>query len=71
VIVGVNESLKVLYRPEAGHSLFTYFMCALVAGSSAAMATIPLDNIKTRLQTQTFFEDARNDKVRPDYPFNS
>ncbi len=58
-IVSVNESLKVMYRPEKGHNVLSYFMCAGLAGSVAAVLTIPLDNIKTRLQTQTFFDDCR------------
>jgi len=58
-IVSVNESLKVMYRPEKGHNVLSYFMCAGLAGSVAAILTIPLDNIKTRLQTQTFFDDCR------------
>jgi len=60
-IVSVNESLKVMYRPEKGHNVFSYFMCAGLAGSVAAVLTIPLDNIKTRLQTQTFFDDCRKE----------
>jgi len=32
-----------------------------MVGSFAAMITIPLDNIKTRLQTQTFYQDSRKD----------
>jgi len=54
-IVSVNETLKVMYRPKDGHNVFSYFLCAGIAGSIAATMTIPLDNIKTRLQTQTFF----------------
>jgi len=67
VIVSVNESLKVLYKPKNGHNVLSYFLCAGIAGSASAMMTIPLDNIKTRLQTQTFFQDSRRDmeKSRP------
>jgi len=32
-IVSVNESLKVLYRPEKGHNILTYFLCAGIAGN--------------------------------------
>jgi len=63
-IVSVNETLKVLYRPKDGHNVFSYFACAGLAGSIAAMITIPLDNIKTRLQTQTFFSDSRRDVAK-------
>lgn len=31
-IVSVNESLKVIYRPKNGHNVFSYFMCAGIAG---------------------------------------
>ena len=34
----------------------------IYVGSVAAAATIPFDNIKTRLQTQTFYEDSRRDQ---------
>jgi len=64
VIVSVNESLKILYRPQQGHNVFSYFLCAGIAGSIAGALTIPLDNIKTRLQTQTFFSDSRRDQEK-------
>jgi len=60
-IVSVNESLKILYKPKDGHNIFSYFMCAGIAGSVAAMLTIPMDNIKTRLQTQNFFTESRRE----------
>jgi len=31
-IVSVNETLKVLYRPQNGHNVFSYFACAGLAG---------------------------------------
>jgi solute carrier family 25 iron transporter 28/37 len=34
-----------------------------IPGASAAVVTIPLDNVKTRLQTQTFYQDSRNSNV--------
>jgi len=61
-VVSVNESLKVLYRPKNGHNVLSYFACAGLAGSAAAIITIPLDNIKTRLQTQNFFNDSRKEE---------
>jgi Mitochondrial carrier protein. len=36
---------------------FGYFV-----GASAAFATIPLDNIRTKLQTQTFYQDSRKEQ---------
>eukprot|EP01017_Pseudomicrothorax_dubius_P032781 TRINITY_DN4328_c0_g1_i5.p1 TRINITY_DN4328_c0_g1~~TRINITY_DN4328_c0_g1_i5.p1 ORF type:complete len:317 (-),score=32.90 TRINITY_DN4328_c0_g1_i5:187-1137(-) len=52
VLVGVNDTLKVVLKPKDGHNFFSYFACALIAGASAACATIPLDVVKTKLQTQ-------------------
>jgi solute carrier family 25 iron transporter 28/37 len=63
-IVCVNETLKVQYRPKNGHNVLSYFFCAGIAGSLAATMTIPLDNIKTRLQTQTFLVDSRRDQEK-------
>jgi len=60
-IVSVNETLKILYKPKDGHNIFSYFMCAGIAGSVAAMITIPMDNIKTRLQTQNFYSESRRE----------
>ncbi len=54
-VVSVNETLKIYYRPEGGHNLATYFICAAIAGGAAAFASMPLDNVRTRLQTQDFF----------------
>jgi Mitochondrial carrier protein len=53
ILVGVNETLKQLVLTENNHTFFTYFWCASLAASIASICTIPLDNIKTRLQTQT------------------
>lgn len=50
VLVGSNESLKLL---TGSHTFMSYFCCASISASIASILTIPLDNIKTRLQTQT------------------
>ena len=31
-VVSVNESLKVIYRPNNGHNIMSYFACAGLAG---------------------------------------
>merc|ERR1711865_911205 len=56
VLVASNESLKQsmgLDQPSAGRMAFPlYFASAGISGALAAMATHPLDVIKTRMQTQ-------------------
>lgn len=53
VVVGSNEVLKQIWRNyNFSHNSFTYFGCASIAGMCAAFATMPLDNIKTRMNTQ-------------------
>jgi len=52
-VVCVNENLKTWIRPwNRDTPMFWYFICAGAAGACAAIATNPLDVIKTRLQTQ-------------------
>jgi solute carrier family 25 iron transporter 28/37 len=57
VIVGVNDSLKVAFKPKNGHNFISYFLCAGIAGATAALITIPLDVIKTKMQTQHYFTE--------------
>lgn len=53
VMVTSNESLKVLLAgPNGEQSVLTYLLAGSGAGAFAAIATTPLDMIKTRLQTQ-------------------
>lgn len=53
VIVGSNEVFKkVLKRRKIELNFATYFGCASLAGFIASCATMPLDNIRTKLNTQ-------------------
>lgn len=55
VLVGVNESLQLVlgFTPEQEFSVGWYFVFAGVGGVVAGILTLPLDVVKTRLQTQT------------------
>lgn len=44
------------------HSFMTHFFCASFAGACASLVTIPLDNIRTRMNTQC---DLIKHKVEP------
>lgn len=58
VTVSANENLKKLYLQRMGKiDMWGYFMCAGTAGITSALVTTPLDNIKTRLNVQTFFHN--------------
>lgn len=53
LIVGSNEVFKkILSRRKVDLNFWTYFSCASVAGFLASVATMPLDNIRTRMNTQ-------------------
>lgn len=52
--VTVNENMKKLIEPKKRKFKFLcYFYCAAIAGAFASVVTCPLDNIKTKLQTQS------------------
>jgi hypothetical protein len=49
----VNENIKKVVEPKKRKFTFlSYFFCAAIAGSVASFITCPMDNIKTKLQTQ-------------------
>ena len=51
--VMVNENIKKVVEPKKRKFKFlSYFSCAAIAGSVASLITCPMDNIKTKLQTQ-------------------
>lgn len=51
--VMVNENFKKVVEPKKRKFKFlSYFFCAAIAGSVASLITCPMDNIKTKLQTQ-------------------
>ena len=51
--VMVNENIKKVVQPKKRKFTFlSYFFCAAIAGSIASLITCPMDNIKTKLQTQ-------------------
>lgn len=52
VMVAVNESMKRAMRPAGDYDTKTFILAGSVAGAVAAVATNPLDVVKTRLQTQ-------------------
>lgn len=52
VMVAVNESLKRAIRPAGDYDTQTFLLAGSGAGAIAAVATNPLDVVKTRLQTQ-------------------
>ncbi|CAN0430702.1 unnamed protein product, partial [Ectocarpus sp. 8 AP-2014] len=54
VMVAVNESLKRVMRPAGDYDTKTFLLAGSGAGAVAAVATNPLDVVKTRLQTQAF-----------------
>ena len=53
LVVGSNEVLKkVLTKKKVDLNFATYFSCACAAGLVASLFTMPLDNIRTRMNTQ-------------------
>ena len=53
IIVGCNESFKQVWKKNnLEHSFLTYFGFASLAGMISSVLTMPLDNIRTRMNTQ-------------------
>lgn len=52
IMVAMNESIKKVINPSGGYNFTASMVAGCVAGGVAAIATTPLDVIKTRLQTQ-------------------
>lgn len=53
IIVGCNETFKQVWRNyDLSHNFFTYFTCASLAGVISSFATMPMDVIRTRINTQ-------------------
>jgi hypothetical protein len=52
--VVINENMKKIVEPKKRKFKFmSYFFCAAFAGGVSSFLTCPMDNIKTRLQTQS------------------
>lgn len=53
IIVGCNETFKQIWRNfDMKHNFLTYFSCASLAGIVSCFATMPLDVVRTRINTQ-------------------
>ena len=54
-VFATNESLKTLFaKHKVTHSFWTHFFCASLAGLAACFLTMPLDVLKTHLNTSKF-----------------
>lgn len=49
MMIMTNETLKPLVQDDKDHTFVTYFLCAAFSSFFASIATMPLDNVKTRL----------------------
>ena len=65
VMVATNESLKLAMRPSGEFDTQTFLIAGSGAGAVAAVATNPLDVVKTRLQTQAIKARADGPPVSP------
>lgn len=61
ITVAANENLRFVYKKFVGDlKVHSHFICASVAGMISACLTTPLDNIRTRLNTQLFHVENRS-----------
>eukprot|EP01138_Halocafeteria_seosinensis_P001464 gb/GECG01001500.1/.p1 GENE.gb/GECG01001500.1/~~gb/GECG01001500.1/.p1 ORF type:complete len:462 (+),score=38.44 gb/GECG01001500.1/:1-1386(+) len=65
VVVATNESMKQVLQPHGIQDMHSYLISGAVAGAVAAIATNPLDVLKTRLQTQRCCAPAFNADTPP------
>ena len=49
VLVASNETIKRIVCKDKDHTFSSYFFCAGISAAIASLATIPMDNVKTRL----------------------
>ena len=71
--VMVNENVKKIVQPKKQRfTFFSYFLCAALAGSFASLITCPMDNIKTKLQTQNTISTCEKvDSMIKDFELNN
>ena len=54
-IVFFNEKLKHMMNIKPGDHHLSYYLCGGIAGARAAVPTTPFDVIKTKLNTQDYW----------------
>jgi solute carrier family 25 (mitochondrial iron transporter), member 28/37 len=60
-VFSTNECLKkISTKHRINHTFWTHFMCASLAGLTACVLTMPLDVLKTQLNTSRFLSPSSN-----------